>query len=388
MDSIIEEDLDSPGVHVLIIGISNYPHLADGSDPTANGESLEIGQLTTAAKSASEFAAWILNNYRHPDASLKSMRVLLSPTDGEEINSDIQGLLPESHEATRENVNVALRKFKSACDRYKDNIAIVYIAGHGVQLTKHGATVLLEDIGSTDQLNDLERAIDVTGVHAGMNHPNTAQRQFWFIDACRQRPEIADKFETMEGALTLSIPRGAAQASIVYLATTTEQQAFAIPGDVSLFYKALSWALIEKGASEVSEIGSDKWCVTVNSLNNTLPMKVKEYANEHEEDQFVEITGSISNITFHEFRSAPQAELTLYLQPVEAQSTAIGNLLLNGHKKVVENNTLWPLVKILQSGIYVAEIKSSLNSVTKNIVEVKPPATIKYFNLQYGGQHD
>lgn len=382
MPSIIDEDLSAPGVHVLVIGVSKYTHVNDGSDETDSGTSLGIGQLTTAAKSASEFAAWILNSYTHPYASLKSMRVLLSPSDDEVINSDIQDLLSTPYEATRENVNIALREFKSACDKYKDNIAIVYVAGHGVQLTKHGATVLLQDVGSKDHLNDLEGAIDVTGVHAGMYHPDTAQKQFWFIDACRQRPEIADKFETMEGALTLSTPRGAAEASIIYLATTTEKQAFAIPGDVSLFYKALSWALVQKGAAEGADNNSTEWQVTVNSLNNFLPIKVKEYANEYEEEQHVEITGNISNIVFHKYKQIPKSELTLSLNPVTAHSTAIGDLSYDASQIIISGNTHWPLVKNIKSGIYLAEVQATSSApIKRSWVKVMPPSTKNCINL-------
>ncbi|QRN83179.1 caspase family protein [Chloroflexota bacterium] len=256
MSSLIPEDLTQPGTHALVIGVSEYLHLVDGKDPTPTGISFGMEQLSAAARSASEFAAWLLNEYQCDHAPLRSLRVLLSPADGEEINPDIAALLPVDSSATTNNVRIDLGEFRHACDASVDNIAIVYIAGHGVQITKTGAIVLLSDFGDTHFLSQLEGAIDMAGVHAGMNHPNTAKTQFWFVDACRQQPAIAKKFETLSGAITLDEPIGATETSPLFLAAGTGTQAYARVGGVTLFNEALLWALRGKSPTAQKRIST------------------------------------------------------------------------------------------------------------------------------------
>jgi hypothetical protein len=77
-----------PGTHAFIVGVSAYP-FADGPDATASGGESGIANLTCAARSASEVAAWLLGEYNNLDAPLASLRILLSPVDGEQINPDV-----------------------------------------------------------------------------------------------------------------------------------------------------------------------------------------------------------------------------------------------------------------------------------------------------------
>ncbi len=86
MGSLIAENQADPGTHVFVIGISNYVHFDDGDEPTSNGNLVDMKPLSAAARSASEFAAWMLNEYRNDDAPLSSLRVLLSPAPGEVIH--------------------------------------------------------------------------------------------------------------------------------------------------------------------------------------------------------------------------------------------------------------------------------------------------------------
>jgi len=143
----------SPGTHALIIGVSDYP-FADGPNASALGASFELENLTTAARSASEVAAWLRNEYCNPDVPLASLRVLLSPAAGESIHPDIAADLSGPAPATRAAVEAELRQFRYDCRRNPQNAAFVYIAGHGIQLNKRGAVVLLHDFGDPTHLNE------------------------------------------------------------------------------------------------------------------------------------------------------------------------------------------------------------------------------------------
>ena len=374
MPSLIPEDLSAPGTHALVIGVSAYRHFEDGSEPTPNGIETGMEQLTAAARSASEFAAWLLNDYRREAAPLKSLRVLLSPSDGEEIHPDIAALLGADSAATIANVRTEIGGFRAAADSHQDNVLVVYIAGHGVQLTKNGAIVLLNDFGSPAHLTKLEGAIDVAGVHAGMNHPNTAKTQFWFVDACRQKPLIARRFESLEGALKLSVPVGDTEASPLFLAATTGKEAFAYVGGVTLFNKALMWALKGGVASGPEDDGIDKWHIPVTNLIKRLPEKVKSLALAESADQAVDIAGKIHEAVFHEFPGAPQVALSIDLVPAEAKQSCTGTLKLDATVPVIEDYADWPMHETLDAGLYLLNVRAEAPYSSRDqILQLIPP---------------
>ena len=81
------EGVTSPAVtHAFVVGVSHYPFL-DGPEATPLGEQLGMANLSSAARSASEVAAWLLGEYRCPEAPLASVRLLLSPVDGESLHA-------------------------------------------------------------------------------------------------------------------------------------------------------------------------------------------------------------------------------------------------------------------------------------------------------------
>jgi Caspase domain len=378
MPSIINEDLQDPGTHALVIGVSHYPHISDGSQPTTNGESFNLGQLSSASRSASEFASWLLKDYHHPTSKLKSLRVLLSPSPGEQIHSVIKPLLPvlpEKFSATRANVTEELRGFKAACDSHAENIAMVYVAGHGVQMTKHGAILLLQDFAADGQLNLLDGAIDMAGVHAGMNHPGTAQTQFWFVDTCRQKPLIASRFESLTGALNIDEPNGQALVSPLFLAATTDSAAYGKPGGVSLFSEALSWALKDAGAAQGPNNSSDAWNVSVTGLIDFLPDKVKELAEQHNEEQSVDIAGKVHNALFHQYADPPKVQLNIYLSPQAAEPKSTWTILNNDFNIVFANQSQWPIVEKVDAGLYQFKVSTVNPFVPKvALLDVKPPS--------------
>jgi hypothetical protein len=62
----------TPAMHAFVVGVSHYP-FADGPEATPQGEALGLANLTGAARSASEVAAWLLTEYRNPDTPLGSL---------------------------------------------------------------------------------------------------------------------------------------------------------------------------------------------------------------------------------------------------------------------------------------------------------------------------
>ncbi len=377
MASLVTEQLDAPGTHVLVLGISAYRHFEGGSAPTQPGRKFRMRQLSAAARSASEFAAWILQKYANPAAPLSSLRVLLSPSEGEQIDPAVSALLPanvDDYAATLDNVKAELLAFRKACGKHPENVAIVYVAGHGVQLTKNGAIVLLHDCGDDAHLTELEGAIDMTGVHAGFNHPDTAQTQFWFIDACRQEPAMAERYETMEAGLTLDTRPGAARTNPVFLASSTQMAAFARTQGRTLFCEALLHGLAGNFAAPPDDMVA-QWHVSVTQLTTRLDQRVQALALAEDLEQPVDIGGRPTQAVFHTFAEAPQAEVDVTVLPETLAAQCVGVLSHRVRGNMLGSDQGWPMHGTVPAGIYELTVNAGapLDKEFFEYVSVNPP---------------
>ena len=383
MPSLIPEQTANPGTHVLVIGVSAYRHFEDGEAPTHKGELLEMSQLSAAARSASEFSAWMLDEYHNERAPLSSLRVLLSPSPGEQINGAIQALLNGDFSATLANVESQLIEFRAACDSHKENVAVVYVAGHGVQLTKSGSIVLLHDCGSETHPTLLRGAINMAGVHAGFNHPNTAQNQFWFVDACRQEPRIAAGFEQMDGGLTLDEPGDIADSTAMFIAAVTGTQAFARIGGMTLFSEALLWGLRGGIAARPDDAIADGWHVSVLELLRRLPSRVEALAQAEGAKQTVDATGRLKDALFHQYATTPKVDLHLNVLPPDVAASCLGSLRHDRQGFVLQNVTDWPIEQQVDAGIYEVriEVQNAPNPFTE-YCSFEPPDARKEYEFQ------
>jgi hypothetical protein len=384
----MNEKLNDPGTHVLVIGVSEYLHFHDGSQSTNNAKLFDMKQLSAAAHSASEFAAWMLNKYKNDRAPLSSLRVLLSPAPNEVVNADINNRLTgvtNDFSATRKNVEAELIQFRSVCDLHADNIAVVYVAGHGVQLTKNGSILLLHDCGSNNFPNLLDGALNMAGVHAGFNHPNTAQTQFWFVDACRQKPRIAKRFENLQGGLSLDEPNGSADSNAMYLAATTGTQAYARVGGLTLFCEALLWGLEGGIAAAPLTNLSNFWHVNTLSLFMGLNNRVQKLATAESATQSVDIAGRPNNAVFHEYPQTPKVDLCVELLPDAAANSCKGCLEDNTAVDVVIKNPPWPMYEKVDAGLYkikIHPVRGLLNRLYSRLISLNPPD--QYIKINVG----
>lgn len=376
MASLVPERLDVPGTHVLVLGVSAYRHFAAGSAPSQRGKAFRMRQLSAAARSASEFAGWMRTRYRNPAAPLASLRVLLSPSDGEQIEPGIAALLPADpaqSAATVANVKAELLAFRAACASHPDNVAIVYAAGHGVQLSKNGAIVLLHDCGDDGHLTELEGAIDMAGVHAGFNHPDTAQTQFWFIDACRQEPAMAERYETMEAGLTLDTRPGAARTNPVFLASSTQMAAFARTQGRTLFCEALLSGLQGAFAAPPDD-RVPSWHVSVTQLTTRLDLGVQALAAAESLEQPVDIGGRPTQALFHAFDQPPEATVDVTVQPEGIAAQCTGTLSHRKLGKVLAADGQWPMHGVVRAGIYELSVDTGDPAQTFfDYITVVPP---------------
>jgi hypothetical protein len=164
-----------------------------------------------------------------------------------------------------------------------------------------------------------------------MEENEIAQTQIWFCDACRQDPPIAQRFERLEGALTLSEGLGQVSASPLFLASSSRQNAFAEIGGTSIFSQALLWAL--RGAAAAGpDDHCDKWHVGTTQLIRTLPLTVKNILADYGEDQSVDVTGRVLEMVAQRFTDPPPVDILVNLRPEDAQPPPMAELLFNAKR--------------------------------------------------------
>lgn len=366
---------DGPGTHALVIGVSHYPFLA-GNGATEAGLRFGLEDLSSAARSASEVVAWLLNEYRNPGAPLASVRVLLSPAEGETLADGVVERLTAPYAATRDAVEHDLMAFRASCSERRDNVAFVYVAGHGIQLTKRGAIVLLEDFADPGRV-ELYGAIDMVGCHEGMDGDAYAANQFWFVDACRQLPAIARQFEQLEsGVLSLARPPGEVESSPLYLASTSRDVAFAEVGGTTLFSQAVLSGLRGAAAVGPEEDLSLGWHVPAGRLGDVVKQIVDKLAGDKGEEQSVQPVGWPGRAVVHQFEGPPEVRVVLSLDPPEAAPHTKVSLLFDadeGQAKV-DRAAEWPLERTLPAGAYQirVETEAPYEPVKPRLVRVMP----------------
>lgn len=298
-------------VSALIVGTSSYPHAVE-ADLAPERRHYAVKPLTSAAHSASWFASWLSAQWSRRD-QIVDLQLLLSPAPDESIHHEVAAAWAAagSPAATLANFQAAFEQLRARTEGGKA-MAVVYLAGHGVQVSGRSATVLLNDYLAPDQTDIYEAAIDSMGCHAALSDGRYANTQFWFVDSCRESSNVEREFEVLSpGWSPRDRAKGAAEVSPVFLASSPWTTAFAQSYGRSLFSKALGWALDGNAASRIP--GSDEgWGVLTGDLVNQLGPKVKELAAEHQLEQRVEPTGTINYAVVHELgaiRSGSQESL-------------------------------------------------------------------------------
>jgi len=164
------------GTHALVIGVSAYDNLPPlGGDPEAPWK---LVQLESAATAALLFAEWLNEEYRSGEsAPLRSLRVLLSPSNGE--SQRLGERLGGAPTATMANVLNALEGWSDDLERSKGSTSLIYLAGHGVANdAQHN--LLLQDL--SPKLN-LTASVNITSVLGSLEYYKL-DASYAFIDTC------------------------------------------------------------------------------------------------------------------------------------------------------------------------------------------------------------
>ncbi|TCQ16678.1 caspase family protein [Rhizobium sp. PP-CC-3G-465] len=182
------------GAHVMIVGVSHYPHLANGSVSELAPDNGGLGQLEASALTAAKIFAALNAMGSIAGCKIKTCRICLSPSQTEQEEVDV---LTEGHFSGGgfEEVRNAILGWGTDIHRggrkKGENVAVFFFSGHGVEHL--GAPALLVgDILNPDNTNRNNLAISHDGLVRAVKTLGV-DRGLFLIDACRDAPEIAKR---------------------------------------------------------------------------------------------------------------------------------------------------------------------------------------------------
>jgi hypothetical protein len=223
--------------------------------------------------------------------------------------------------------DAGLNAFQQTAARWREdaathpqNMALFYFAGHGFQRRRGGYQVmLLADVGDGVGAS-LKNAVDTYNLTEGMapsiDLPYLARRQLYFIDACRLPTSDGYLYEKQDCTDVWDVPRldpdmPDDRISTVFYTALPGTEAFAIPGEQTIFGKALMSCLEGGSAEQVN----GRWCVTIDALNRGLRHYLARLQEEYNISQDFRLSGLGAPIVIREFKTAPEVEVDLEISP-------------------------------------------------------------------------
>jgi hypothetical protein len=343
-----------PRTHAFVLGVSRYAHLPKRPQDPVSDETFGLRQLESAATSAVRFARWMTESYNRPDAPLRDLWLLLSPSARERRSlSDEEREAPA---ATRDEVRAALDEWKAACEADRDGIAVFYASGHGIVLGPHeGGIVLLEDFNAEPDRR-MERTLSVVDARSGLAGPDAPKRQFWFLDACQPLPERRGGIELRSAGLpgwNGHIPEHT-DVSPIFMSAATGTLAFGKPGKGTLFSEALEDCL---GLRAVGLGDDGDWVINDTTLGRRLKERVAALAQDASAAQAADFGGRPGEVPFHVLPTPPRVPVTVSVAPDAARTRAFGTLTAGPDGTVFRRESLQrPVTRTVAAGNYILQV--------------------------------
>ena len=324
-----------PGLHALIIGVSDYTYLPEHGKPRERGRfTLNLSKVNIPCTSAFRVAKWLRDEYWHPSVNLKTIDLLMSPSaiettpannppqgDDDTMRAALAAEAGDVRRADRANVDKAVQAWKARCVDNPQDIALLYVCGHGIQLGSHDSMVLLEDFGEDDD-RFLNETIDIGRTCRGMRGDNMPQVQLYFVDACRMTPpQVADYENSGTGVHVSGKATAEARRSApIYFSAVEQSLARGRIGPGTYFSQALIQCL-SRDALEAPDQQSDDeikryWHTKVENLLSKLQEAVDGLAGKNK--QSVVLGGDTRPAFFSASRTPPTITVELDVEPDKA----------------------------------------------------------------------
>lgn len=373
-------DVTGACTHALVVGVSRYEHLprnpGELSPTDPDRKVFGLGQLKTPATGALRYAEWLRDTYHMPDAPKATIRLLVSPSDFEMQNVEgFESLGSEVLPATRDNVEDAVDDWYNACRTNDDHVAILYAGGHGVELTKdEGGIVLLEDV-SESIASPLRGSLDVGRVRNGMGGHPMAQRQFYFVDACRVQAADLKGFDTQGAGIGLDSPHtGAARCTPMYFSAAPTSEAFGEDLAGTIFAQALIDCMERLGVDNRLDVLGNWYCSTTR-LIPALEQRVNELAAELHVEQTAVPGGTPAHAVMHVLKEPPRVPLRIRVSPDDAASFCMASLSEQNGTPLWDRRAVGPeLVTEVPAGTYRVSVEINPKNPSYRDVDGWPAA--------------
>ena len=322
---------DNPGLHALVVGVSDYSHLPDRqADP--GPPHFGMARLHSTALTAFRMYEWLRE--RHDAGSfpvpLATVRLLLSPSSEEEqAVPEIAG--SGADPATLDNFLHAAAGWRSDACAHPEGTTIFYFAGHGVQRNEEDAIMIFQEFGSGVG-GALRESVDVDNIYYGMvpTPPDTPQHdiartQFYFVDACRNVPDEIGLYGGLNptDVFTTQIGGRDDRKAPAFYATIPGAKAYALRGEQTVFSRALLRCL-DVAADEPDEDG--RWPVTAWTLNRVLRQHFDAMDPYERAGQQYSV-GRFDDAVIQYLDEPPPVDISVTVTPEEALQTAELNVL-------------------------------------------------------------
>jgi hypothetical protein len=358
----------APGVHALLAGVSLYPHLPQGGGKPAP-DSYDMEQLASPALTVFRLAAWLQRRSPKMPLPLKTLRLLLSPSQREiKAEPALEGF---AERCTWGNFDQMVKEWRADAREVPESITFFYFGGHGVQRTRTDAVKLMEDFGDGTG-SALYRGVAVNNILGGMapgspgelNAP-IARQQLYFIDACRVQPSKFKKFELMNVPDVLDVPSGGVddRRAPVFYAAVPGSAAYARDGQETLFGEALLKCLDACGGEPVDTHEGPKWCVTTYSLDKALHAYLAQLNAAHQTDQDCVMLGASRGEIIHYLDGPPQVDVVLEVAPEPA--VAFAAVLV---EDVFAGRPAWNLPRPVQPNPYCGRLPAGYYRISATII--------------------
>lgn len=317
---IFEDDrpADTPGVHVIVIGIGHYRHFPGGSGLEFAGHG-NMAQLSSPPLSARHVAGWAFDTYHDDqDMPLRSMHMLLSELGGQASYAHILSPKKDIQDATMANAKRAIRDWKDRGDKSDKNLMIFYFCGHGISAGDQH-TLLCTDFGESDE-DEFENAINFNDFHRGMDRCK-ALGQCYLVDACRVgSPELMESAASKGQSIIKGIISFGAntRAAPIFRSSMPGVAAFGLSGKPSAFAQALPLAF--KGGAWRRKQGN--WVVCASLLKIGLETHIKRIMHRFRKLDKRVVSDHDVQLTLKIPSGEPLVPVDIGCSPTDANATA------------------------------------------------------------------
>jgi hypothetical protein len=196
------------GLHALIIGVSRYDHLNDGSAPAP--ETYGLGQLTVSALTAYRFFRWLRSGYVLDGWPVARVRLLMSPLRngvGKATTDELEGcdatICTHAPEASFENCKRAIENWYADMEALHPPAtgrSLFLFSGHGMERRQNYQVLLPSDYLRPPGrlMND---AISTPNLADALSYLGSVSSHVLLLDGCRND---IDKLRGASGAKILN----------------------------------------------------------------------------------------------------------------------------------------------------------------------------------------